>query len=349
MQKGPDGRPPQYSAHPHDISSNSQQNEAERVDDAGQKNLAYRRSPKTLRDALALGKASISKFDSTSSSPIDTTNLQGSNERGFNILKTPTSTDRPASPDSSPYLEQEDSLHSTSERNYMDNVYDMGRAKLSSKQSFGEVAYLSSLSSNTFGNQSMISSVNEGVNTTATHQSGNILSHVPQQQFAFRVDPTSEAANLLGSDLPSTMSPGPSMRSAHSMAQSMISVSPRGGDTPKFNPEFTYLMKSPSKRSAVDADPSEPILNDVVPHTSPSERDGNSGGLQRGPPEEPPEVSPEEPRESSPEAHQGPTSGNLESLLPIGSSYSARSSSPPGKSLLRLSSQLYFVVIGLIR
>jgi hypothetical protein len=365
MQKGAEGRPPQY------VSSNSLNPEGNRMDGiaiGAAKTTDYTsegfrvegRSPKTLREALAQGTTSITHYvDHTVPAPIDTTDMNESNEQGYHEN----------SPDSSPFLEQEDSLHSTSERNYMDNIYDMGRSRFASKNSFQEVSYLSSLSSATFSNQSIVSSFNEDPRKGVTN--------VSTRQFALRVDDATEATNPPGSELPSTMSPGPSMRSTHtamspgpsmrsthSMAQSIISVSPRG-DTPKYNPdtskynhEFHYLMNSPSRQSGVDAEPSEP--------SEPSDHKIESPAKQSGEvedPSEPTDCAMKSPLKQSgldavhpseaisnqvvqpssqkadnavlpdkPEVNQGQVSTKFkQTILLTRSSCSATSSSPPGK------------------
>lgn len=110
------------------------------------------------------------------------------------------------------FVEQEDSLHSMSGRNYFTHQE--------------EGAYLSSLSgSNTF---SMMSSMND--------------------QFT----PSNTAFKKYGME--SAMSPGPSMRSGHSMAQSMISTTPTAHSTAR-NTNFDHLLKTPSasKTSVADA------------------------------------------------------------------------------------------------
>jgi hypothetical protein len=230
-----------------------------------QKSLQCPRTPTTLRDALARGKQSVSQLEQQQSSSVfsEGRNPKEDGTHESTSRDSPIFADRSASPDSSPFLEQEDSLHSTSERNYLEGFYDMGRSKFTSKQSFQEANYLSSLSSNTFSNQSIMSMDEKrkgGI--LGSTKSGEVFTspmsfNRNQTQFAFRVEPV-EGTSLLGTELPSTMSPGPSMRSGHSMAHSIISVSPRG-NTPKGNSEFDYLRPSPSKRSRVELDPTETL------------------------------------------------------------------------------------------
>jgi hypothetical protein len=288
MQKGIEGRPPQ-APFPKVALSNSLQGHVDKMDVANSqemkptepKPIAYR-SPKTLRDALAHGKTSNSpSLDNSQPSPINTSNARDQNRFSVEGL---------GSPDSSPFLEQEDSLHSTSERNYernyMGGFCDVAQPKFSSKQSFQDVSYLSSMSSNTFSNQSMISSAND------------------QQKFAFRI--ATDAGNPLG-ELSSLKSPGPSMRSGHSLARSIISVSPRG-DTPKHNPGFDYLRRSPSKQG----DAPGMISNQAVEDLN-NEKQTDTTSLD--------EVA----------VNPAPVMNEIkESILPVDSSNSGRSSSPPG-------------------
>jgi hypothetical protein len=133
------------------------------------------------------------------------------------------------------FLEQEDSLHSMSGRNY-----------------FEEGAYIGSLSdSNTF---SMLSSMNDTPSNTAFRKYG----------------------------VESAMSPGPSMRSGHSMAHSIISTTPTAHSTAR-NADFDYLLKTPSTSKTSGADPEEEKSGQDKDNAQ-SLRSGDSGARSTSPP-----------------------------------------------------------------
>jgi len=236
-------------------------------------------SPKTLRQALFEAKASPSRVEHP---PI--------------VLP-----DSLSGESSDSLLDQEDSLHSTSERNYANNKYmnkfcELGRARFASKQSFQEGSFLGSMSTaqsmissvqngeqtRTKGfvertgypnsgqkalapnhslqetsylgsistNQSMISNIQTGASTLDSRQplsnSGANTEKRSTQTFVSN-EPRDRTARD-GHHL--TVSPGPSLRSSHSLAQSIISVSPRNeGSATSDN--FGYLARS-SKSSGVD-------------------------------------------------------------------------------------------------
>jgi len=271
-----DGRPPQYG-------SNSQQmelhgsltpDEEKKVAvtdlevknvDSEQKANQFPRGPTTLRDVLSRRKNTTPQPEQREPPAASPERRDPKEYSSYESVSRDSfmSADRSASPESSPFLEQEDSLHSTSERNYLEGFYDIGRSRYTSKQSFQDVNYLSSLSSNTFSNQSIMS-IDEkrkggilGSTKSGEAFTSPMSFNRDYSQFAFRVEPL-EGTSLLGTELPSTMSPGPSMRSGHSMAHSIISVSPRG-DTPKGNSEFDYLRPSPAKRGRAELDPIETL------------------------------------------------------------------------------------------
>jgi hypothetical protein len=135
------------------------------------------------------------------------------------------------------FLEQEDSLHSMSGRNY-----------------FEEGAYLSSMSgSNAF---SMMSSMND------------------------QYTPSNTAFRKYGVE--SAMSPGPSMRSGHSMAHSIISTTPTAHSTAR-NADFDYLLKTPSTSKTSPADPGEEKTGQDKDNAQ-SIRSGDSGARSTSPP-----------------------------------------------------------------
>lgn len=266
------------------------------------------RSPKTLRDALAQGTTSITQsVDYNAPAPINTSGFHDS------II----SADGSVSLDSSPFLEQEESLHSTSERNYMNTFHDIERSRFPPQNTLQEVSYLASLSSMS---QSMMSTFEDprriGVSPASRH-------------FAITA---SDGTNLLGTEfLPTAMSPGPSMRSTHtamspgpsmrsghSLAQSIISVSPRG-DTPQHNPDFDYLTKSPSRLSGVDAEPSEQSNHKKeLP-----EKEHGSDEVQ------PSEVAPSQVAQEV-NGKEEKDKARKDTIMMSHSNCSARSSSPPG-------------------
>ena len=121
-------------------------------------------------------------------------------------------------------FELEESLHSTTEhtfdRKWMDST---GQPKYAaSQQTFRqqEGGFLSSLSGNTFSNVSMISSAFDRV--------GGDGSNHPQGDIST-----------------------PTMRSVHSMAQSIISTSPRVEASEKKGNTYEYFLKSPTEHAAV--------------------------------------------------------------------------------------------------
>jgi hypothetical protein len=128
MQRGAEGCPPQY------VSSNSLNPEGNRMDGIAigaakmtdymsEASRVEGRSPKTLQEALAQGTTSITQYVNHTLAPsIDTIGTNKSNEQGFH--ESMIFADGLVSPDSSPFLEQEGLLHSTSERKYMENIYD---------------------------------------------------------------------------------------------------------------------------------------------------------------------------------------------------------------------------------
>lgn len=186
------------------------------------------KSPKTLREAMAEGSPSVARSFDYSQSPRNSTSDDSTSNRG---------------------QEQEDSMHSTSSRNgsrnYMDGFYAVGQPKYASaRQSFQtrEGGYVSSLSSTTLSNHTMISSAGEN--------------NMFQMRVGTNLPRTLDA-------LGSTVSPGHTMRSNQSLAHSIISVSPRGDPrlvnnqgNMETNSEFEYLRRTPSKQSGIDADPS---------------------------------------------------------------------------------------------
>jgi hypothetical protein len=177
-------------------------------------------SPKTLKQAMAAGSGSVlQSFEYSQASP--------SNTGRFSIDST-----------GSPCLEQEESLHSTSDRNFDRRIDVVGHPKYApSKQTFQqqEGGYLSSLSTHTYSTTSMISSANDAP------QVGN------------------DGPNPLGE-----MSPRVSMRSGHSLAQSIVSMSPRV-ETSKQNSDFEYLLNTPSGRAGIESDPAGKSTPSGVP------------------------------------------------------------------------------------
>lgn len=189
------------------------------------------KSPKTIKEAMSAGSGSVLQgFESSQTPPMHADSNTGRLSIDSN---------------DSPFMEQEESLHSTSERNfdrrYMDGFYATGHPKYAPpRQAFPqqEGGYMSSLSSNTFSTQSMLSAANE------------------QPQFMLRIG--TETLHPLGE-----MSPGPSMRSGHSLAHSIISMSPRV-ETSRHGSAFEYL-NSPSRHSNYDFDPIEKTTPAGVP------------------------------------------------------------------------------------
>eukprot|EP00934_Nitzschia_sp_Nitz4_P000421 Nitzschia sp. Nitz4//scaffold20_size174350//36484//44038//NITZ4_002087-RA/size174350-processed-gene-0.262-mRNA-1//1//CDS//3329541764//421//frame0 len=163
------------------------------------------RSPKTLREALAEGKSSVCQsFDYSQFSPAN-----GAGNVGHLSVDSED-------------IEPEESLHSTSARNF-DPFYATGQPRYASaRQSFQqqEGGYVSSLSSHTFTVQSMISTGNE--------------------PSALMVRVGAEGPSALG-DLASARSTGPSM-SGRSLAHSIISVSPTAC-APNLSAEFENALR----------------------------------------------------------------------------------------------------------
>ena len=127
-------------------------------------------------------------------------------------------------------VNQDDSMHSMSEQNHFSGFYQVGKFN-------GNETYLSSLSSATFSNQSIMSQ--------------SIASTVKQAQnekMAFLLDPTPEYSNQsMKSELLAGLSPGPSNRSARSFANSIVSASPNSAapPSPSFNADFdTYFNET---------------------------------------------------------------------------------------------------------
>ena len=199
----------------------------------------------------------------------------------------------------SAFLEQEESLHSTSDRNFdrRCTVTDAtGNPKYAPpRQTFQhqEGGYLSSLSTNTHSTTSMISSANTPYS-------------------AFRMG--NEMTNPLGE-----MSPRASMRSGHSLAQSIISMSPRV-EVSKQNSEFEYLLNTPSGRETGTAGKSTPP--GVPPQIEEEERSESTlGGASVGPATEPSVGS---------SLLENQSSKGKSATIPIQMSYSGAAEAPPG-------------------
>jgi hypothetical protein len=141
-------------------------------------------------------------------------------------------------------LKQDESMHSSSERFHMDSFYSGRKLQVTSKSSFNE-AYLSSLSSNTFSNQSIMSqSIVSSIKSPAARSQN--------ERIAFLLDPTPEySAQTMKSEFSSALSPGPSARSGHSIANSIISASPMSAaQSPEFNADFdAFFVENDAKNS----------------------------------------------------------------------------------------------------
>lgn len=139
---------------------------------------------------------------------------------------------------------QDESMHSSSERNHIDEFYGRRRVQVTSKSSFNE-AYLSSLSSNTFSNQSIMSqSIVSSMKSPAARSQN--------ERIAFRLDPTPEySTQTMKSEFTNALSPGPSARSGHSIANSIISASPMSAaQSPDFEADFDVFFVENEKKSS---------------------------------------------------------------------------------------------------
>ena len=171
----------------------------------------WNRSPRTLKEAIAAGKGIVSQS-------FENTSMMTENNTGrYSIDSNETP------------FEPEESLHSTTEhtfdRKWMDST---GQPKYAaSQQTFRqqEGGFLSSLSGNTFSNVSMISSAFD-------------------QGYTVRV--SGDASNHPQGDIST-----PTMRSVHSMAQSIISTSPRLETSETKGNTYEYLLKSPTEQAIV--------------------------------------------------------------------------------------------------
>lgn len=111
------------------------------------------------------------------------------------------------------------SMHSTSGRKHAEHFYRMGRVHITSKTNCNDTV-MSSLSGNTQSLQSTMSqSVASKMKSPTTKNS---------QKTSFLLNPTPEySSQTHESELVERLSPGPSSRSGHSFANSIISASPR--------------------------------------------------------------------------------------------------------------------------
>lgn len=238
-------------------------------------------SPKTLKEAMASGSGSVlQSFDYSHASPKN----GDSNTGRFSIDSS-----------DSPFMEQEESLHSTSDRNF-DRI---GHPKYAPpRQAFQqqEGGYLSSLSGNTHSSTSMVSLANDA------------------SYSGLRIG--TETSNPLGE-----MST--SMRSGHSLAQSIISMSPRV-ETSKQNSDFEYLLNTPSARSGVELDPA----GKSTPSGIPPQIDEEEGSeATAGPSVEASEPTVGSSLLADQSSNEGQTAKS--SAIPIQMSYSA-AEAPPG-------------------
>lgn len=208
----------------------------------------WSKSPRTLKEAMAAGKGT-SFHSLENGSP-----MAGSRTGRYSIDSMENT------------VEQEESLHSTSEHNFDRKWMDStGQPRYApSYQSFQqqEGGYLSSLSGNDFSAVSMISSAQE------------------QKHLSIRaaIEETAQLGDITT----------PTMRSAHSMAHSIVSItSPPAEATGRKSNEFEYLSVTPSQRAMVNTPQNNAIPSGVPAQIDEEESAGPSAGPSIDAPSEP--------------------------------------------------------------
>ncbi|KAL3922202.1 MAG: hypothetical protein SGILL_002329, partial [Bacillariaceae sp.] len=156
-------------------------------------------------------------------------------------------------------VNQDESMHSTTERQYLDGFYQMGRIQITSTKNGQNDAYLSSLSSNTFSNASIMS---QSLASTMKSPAGR-----QAEKVAFMLEPTPEYSNqTMKSEVLLGSSPGPSNRSARSFANSIVSASPCSAApaSPAFDADFDAYFSKPTKSSGESSDKDSAELVDAA-------------------------------------------------------------------------------------
>ncbi|KAL3909336.1 MAG: hypothetical protein SGILL_008125, partial [Bacillariaceae sp.] len=181
----------------------------------------------------------------------------------------------------------DESMHSVTERQYLDGFYQMGNIQVTSTKAPNE-AYLSSLSTNTFSNASIMSqSLASTMKTPASRQNQG-------EKVAFLLEPTPEYSNqTMKSEMLIGLSPGPSNRSGRSFANSIVSASPCSAApaSPVFDADFDAYFSEPNKPlgqssgndsaelvdAAIDA-----AMEDILMEDADNENDMFFGGTGNG-------------------------------------------------------------------
>ncbi|KAG7353527.1 hypothetical protein IV203_002882 [Nitzschia inconspicua] len=135
-------------------------------------------------------------------------------------------------------VQQDESMHSMTDREYLDGFYQMGRLHVIAKSRVNE-AYLSSLSSNTWTTQSIMSQ------SLASSMKSPVGKLAQSEKKAFLLEPTPEYSNqTMKSEILIGLSPGPSNRSTRSFANSIVSASPNSArQSPTFDADFDAFFK----------------------------------------------------------------------------------------------------------